>query len=271
MSTASRLRAPPNAPLRGARCALPAGSRGLRFTSRETGEGRTLPQTPSPQEIAALYCVLLPNPVSTEPGEGQREVADPSPRSNSAAPANASGPDRATDSRLRPPRHDLPVRSARHRHGQGYRPLLPPPSIERVLGVLAAHRRESARRLRGPLGHRQLRHAQNPGRPSMARPPSTLPRPFHTDQRVLAQHGRTLVRQPDEHTDPARGSPIDCSARAGHRTVPSGLGLADDQARPPHGQRFTEIATGHGVGSEENILLDPSAAGVPVHVHAAEC
>jgi transposase len=75
------------------------------------------------------------------------------------------GPD---DARLRPARHDQPVRGARRGQRLDHRPALPTPPPSGVPAVPQAHRRRRPEGLRATPGAGQLRHAQDPGDPPVA-------------------------------------------------------------------------------------------------------
>ena len=67
-----------------------------------------------------------------------------------AHPADAGGHARAAQPRLRPSRHDEPVRRARGREREGHRLAPPAPPRERVQEVPRAHRRRGSRWARRP-------------------------------------------------------------------------------------------------------------------------
>ena len=125
----------------------------------------------------------LHEPAGERPGAVRgREVPDPGPGPDRAVPADAADDPGADDARLRPQRHDQPVRRVRPGQRLGDRPALPPAPAPGVPAVPQAHRRG---RPEGPgpaPGPGQLRHPQDPGdqRVAAASTPAstcTSPRP----------------------------------------------------------------------------------------------
>ena len=114
------------------------------------------------------------------------------------------------------PRHDLAVRRARCRRRQRDRALLPTPPGARVPPLPRHHRRQRAGRPRGPRRARQRRQPQDQADPRLVRQETSLARAFHADQRVLAQSGRTLFRQPHRACAAPWRPSLDHPARGGH-------------------------------------------------------
>jgi len=86
-------------------------------------------------------------------------------------------------------RHHQPVRRLQHRRRHRDQRAAPPPPASGVPEVPQEDRQERPGRPGRPPGLRQLRHAQDPGHPGLARPPSPVPRPLHPDRLKLDQPG----------------------------------------------------------------------------------
>src|SRR5215472_1071092 len=84
--------------------------------------------------------------------------------------------------------------------------LLPPAPASRVSAVSQRHRRESPARLRRPPGDGQLRNSQGDQGASVVGAPPAVPRPFHADQRQLAESRGTIVCRSDGTMRPPRKS-----------------------------------------------------------------
>ena len=89
-------------------------------------------------------------------------------RDQPVLPMRPGMPERRTPD-LRPPRHDVAVRGARHRHRMRDRQMLQTPSRRGVPRLPQAHRRAHSRRSRRPPRHGQLRHPQDRGHQGVAR------------------------------------------------------------------------------------------------------
>ena len=116
----------------------------------------------------------------------------------------------------------------------------PPPPPPGVPEVPEEDRQERPGWPGRPPGLRQLRNAQDPGHPGLARPPSPLPRPLHPDRVKLDQPGGTLVRLPDRQEDPPRRPQVGPGPGSRHprldRAVerePPPLRLDEDRRRDP--------------------------------------
>ena len=97
----------------------------------------------------------------------------------------------------------------------------------------------------GPApGPGQLRHPQDPGDQELAAAASTLPSALHSDQRLLAEPGRTLVRRADQPQAPPISPPQRHRARSRCRSLdrrleqrPQTLRLDQDRRRDPRNPR----------------------------------
>ena len=114
------------------------------------------------------------------------------------------GPSGAAHPRLSAQRHHLAVRRPRHRYRRSHRQMLSPSPFRRVPQVPRHRRQGRAEGLRRPPCSRQLRHPQDRDDPQLAGTSAALPSPFHADQCLLAQSGRTLVRRNHAPDDPSR-------------------------------------------------------------------
>jgi hypothetical protein len=96
--------------------------------------------------------------------------------------------------RLQAPRHDHAVRGAEHH--QRARDLDVPAAAppHRVAEVPAPDRPQDAQAPGAASGRGQLRHAQPSGRAGLAGQAPALRHALHADRRVVAEHGRTLLR-----------------------------------------------------------------------------
>jgi transposase len=121
--------------------------------------------------------------------------------------------------RLRPPRHDLALRRAERQIGlrhRGVSPAAPRRGVSQVPRHDRGGRPADVRRASDP---RQRRDAQDAAHPSVAGPPSAVPRALHPDGGLLDQPRRALVRAAHRQAAPARGSSQHAGARSGHRPV----------------------------------------------------
>lgn len=85
--------------------------------------------------------------------------------------------------------------------------MLGAPPLRRVPEVPGQNRRKRPGGSRHPPDPRQRKHPQDAPHSALARQATPLPPSLHTDQRLLAQSGRTLVRRPDREAAPSRCAP----------------------------------------------------------------
>jgi len=169
----------------------------------------------------------IPVPTGDQPPgyllrSGSREDADPGARSHPAEPADQARQGRPNDARLQAQRHNEPLRRPGDRDRRGHRRVLPaaqPSGIPHVpepprQGVPAP----AAARRPGQL--LDALHAR--GQP-LARPSPARAFPLHPNERLLDEHGRDLVLDPDQTTSPPRRLPrrprADRRDRALHRRL----------------------------------------------------
>ena len=126
-------------------------------------------------------------------------------RSRPLLPMRPGQVERRTHDYIRHGMHHA-LRGLGHRHRQGHRAVLPASPQPGVPQVPAHSRNPGPGRPRRPSGDGQLRHPQDPCRPTLAGPEFPLARPFHPDRRLLAQPGRALLRPADRETNPDAGS-----------------------------------------------------------------
>src|SRR6266566_1828878 len=109
----------------------------------------------------------------------------------------------SNDPRLQTPWHHHPVRRAQHPRRHGDRYLYETAPTRGVAEILVPDRTGDSSR-KGTASHRrQLRNAQTSRRPSVARTAPTVPYPLHAYQRLVGEHGRTLLPR---HHRPAHSS-----------------------------------------------------------------
>src|SRR6516225_11595268 len=78
------------------------------------------------------------------------------------------------------------------------------PSPPRISAISPPARSRVSARLASSSDRGQLRHAQAPQGEELARSPSALPSPFHSDQLVVVESGRALVWSAHGEADSAR-------------------------------------------------------------------
>ena len=146
----------------------------------------------------------IPTPTRDQPPGyqlrlGSREDPDPGVGSHAADPADEAGQGAANDPRLQAQRHHQPVRGTGDRDWRDHRQLpspAHPPGVPRVP--------QSARaRLPAPAAARrprQLLHPLDTRDQALARAPQACALPLHAHRRLLDEHGRDLVLDPDQTT-----------------------------------------------------------------------
>jgi len=181
-------------------------------------------------------------PESARQGRGVvrgREVAGSGAGPDAAGIAHEERPLRNNDARLQTLRDHLPVRGVECAGRPGHRLLLSETPERGIPEVPAADRWRRACGIGHPYDPGQLRHAQPPQGQGLVGKTSAFPSSFHTDQLVLAELGRKMVRRDYAKTDSSRGLPKRTRTHHGHRRFHQG------EQRKPQTVRLDEKGRCH--------------------------
>ena len=151
-------------------------------------------------------------------------------------------------------RHDDIVRRARRRHQQGHRPLheaAPPSGMAEICAVFDA---ETPKKLEPASDRRQLRHPQASQGQGVVGNNILASNALHSDIRLLAQPGRTLLRPDHQRSNPLRRVQERRRTRNSHSGIPRApqcrsTTLRMDRFRHRHTRKSRSWATGVRVGT----------------------
>ena len=173
---------------------------------------------------------VVPEPAGAGGGGlRRREDRGAGPGPHPARAAVAAPHARAAHPRLRPPRHDRPVRGAEPGHRGGHPPAHRPPPGDRVQEVLGPHRPHRPPRPHGACRVGQLLHPQDPCHPTLAGPPPSLRVPLHADVELMDEPRRTMVRRAHHEVATTRHPP----QRQRTRRVDHPMGRPLERRPPP--------------------------------------